>query len=45
MAPVIVHIRAGCLNAAPLNVLYMELFTMYQIFKDIGTSRMRLYLT
>ena len=45
VAPVIVHIYAGCLNAAPLNVLYMELFPMYQIFKDIDTSSMRLYFT
>ena len=45
VAPVIVHIHAGCLNAAPLNVPYMELFPMYQIFKDIGTSSMRLYFT
>ena len=45
MAPVIVHIRAVCLNAAHLNVFYMELFPMYQIFKDIDTSSMRLYFT
>lgn len=45
VAPVVLHIHAGCLNAAPLIVLYMELFPMYQIFKDIGTSSMRLYFT
>ena len=44
MALVVVHIHAGCLNAAPLNVPYMELFPVYQIFKDIGTSSMRCLL-
>ena len=35
VAPVIVHIRAGCLNAAPLIVFYMELFPCIKYLKTL----------
>ena len=35
VAPVIVRIHAGCLNAAPLNVFYMELFPCIKYLKTL----------